>query len=376
MLADLFKPAWKSNSVEKRLKAIAAFDSENLGHQKILAQMASDDKDVTVCVAAIQKLKSAPALHEISLKHGNDKKTETVCTAASKRLDEFMGESASLNPQEFDDILKRYPELSVRVAAHAETAAVRDQAIQGLSSDQLLKVLSATVFTDSRQQIAKMLTGIVALESARKIMRGKDKNAERLIKTKIEEFKGQERKQAENVDTVIELIEEVEYLSSRDDWLPEFMPRSVAHCKRWDSLDFEIDNELKLRYQAARNILDAQYQERLTVKVTQQSQQEIVDELQALLVNVADRDLKKSIDQLSETHEKRDHLSFNWESLALKSEPDHGLQNQYQKMIAALKSATQLVDQIAPIFSQEFPQGNATEETDSTQTNQIGRAHV
>jgi len=140
MLADLFKPAWKSNSVEKRLKAIAAFDSENLGHQKILAQMASDDKDVTVCVAAIQKLKSAPALHEISLKHGNDKKTETVCTAASKRLDEFMGESASLNPQEFDDILKRYPELSVRVAAHAETATVRNQAIQGLSSDQLLKV--------------------------------------------------------------------------------------------------------------------------------------------------------------------------------------------------------------------------------------------
>ena len=27
MLADLFKPAWKSSSVDKRLKAVAAMDS-------------------------------------------------------------------------------------------------------------------------------------------------------------------------------------------------------------------------------------------------------------------------------------------------------------------------------------------------------------
>ncbi len=72
MLADFFKPAWKSNSAEKRLKAIAAMDSENTEQQKILAQMASDDEDVTICIAAIQKLSSAPALHEISLKHEND----------------------------------------------------------------------------------------------------------------------------------------------------------------------------------------------------------------------------------------------------------------------------------------------------------------
>ncbi len=369
MLADLFKPAWKSNSVEKRLKAIAAFDSENPEHQKNLAQMASNDDDATVCIAAINKLMSAPALHEISLKHGNDNKTETVSAAASKRLDELIGESASLNPQEFDDILRRYPELSVRVAAHAETAAVRDQAIQGLSSHQLLNVLSASVFTDSRQQIAKMLTGIDTLESARKILRGKDKNAERIIKTKIDEFRSLERKHSENLVTVNELIEEVEYLSSRDEWLPEFMPRCLAHCKRWDSLDFEIESELKQRYQVARNILDAQYKERLTVKVTQESQHEIVYELQVLLEHVADRDLETSIQLLSETQEKRDDIRFNWESLALISEPDYGLQNQYQKMIAVLKSVIQLVVQVAPLFPQVFPQGNATRETDSEETN-------
>ncbi len=183
---------------------------------------------------------------------------------ASKRLDGLMRESASLDPQEFAEILKRYPELNIRVAAHAELAKVRNQAIQELSTDQLLQVLSETTYTDSRQQIANMLQDVESLESARKIMRGKDKNAERIVKTKLDEFRKQEREQAENVATVNKLIEEVEYLSSRDDWLPEFMPRCIAHCKRWDSLDFEIESELKQRYQVARDNLDTQYQQRLT----------------------------------------------------------------------------------------------------------------
>ncbi|MEB8433218.1 DUF349 domain-containing protein [Cocleimonas sp. KMM 6892] len=367
MLADLFRPAWKSKSVEKRLKAIAAFDSNNKEHQEKLVQLATNDVDVNVCIAAIQQLKSAPALHEISLQHGNDKKTQTVCSAAAKRLDDLMGESASLNPQEFDDMLKRYPELSVRVAAHAETPEVREQAIQGLPSQQLIEVLSATAFTDSRQQIAKMLTGIETLESARKIIRGKDKNAERIIKTKIDECRELERQQTEKLETVNELIEEVEYLSSRDDWLPEFMPRCVAHCKRWDNLDFEISSESKQRYQAARNILDAQYKDRLTVKVTQESQQEIVDELKSLLENVADRDLETSIELLAETKEKHEDMRFNWDSLALISSPDFGLLNDYQQMIAALKSAIQLVEQVVPLFSQGSTQENADSEKDETE---------
>jgi len=356
MLTDFFKPSWKSNSVDKRLKAIAAMDSENLEQQKILAQLASDDKNVAVCIAAIQSLSSAPALYEISLKHGSD--NEIVRKAASNRLDELMGESASLKPQQFDELLKIYPELKVRIAAHAELTDVRNQAIQGLSAEQLLEVLSVTVYSDSRQKIANMLLDFETLESARKIMRGKDKNAERIIKSKIDEFRVQERQQVENLNTVIELTEEAEYLSSRDDWLPDFMSRCLAHCSRWDGLDFEIEIELKQRYQVARNILDTHYQDRITVEKTKQSQQEIVDELQTLLQIIADLDLQRSIDQFFETHEKCDSIISSWKSLALTSAPDQSGNDQYLKMIAALKSTTQLVEQIAPLFPKESKMTN------------------
>ena len=359
MLADLFKPAWKSGSVEKRLKAIAAMDSANLEQQKILDQLASDDEDATICIAAIQKLSSAPALHQISLKHAND----TVRTEASNRLNELMGESASLSPQQFDDILKLYPELKVRVAAHAEAAAVRNQAIQGMSAEQLLEVLLETTYTDSRQQIANMLLDVESLDSARKVMRGKDKNAERIVKTKLDEFRRQEREQAENLVTVNELIEEVEYLSSRDG-LPEFKTRCQAHCNRWDNLDVEIDNELKQRYQAARSVLDTRYQELVSIEKAKQSQQEKVDELQSLLKAVARRDLKNAINQLSETYAKRDQIISSWQSLALITIPEQRLSDQYLEMKAALQVATQFVEKIDPLFSQEQ---NTTQDNISAQ---------
>ncbi len=125
MLADLFKPAWKSSSVEKRLKAISAMDSASSEKQKILTQLATDDEDVSICIAAIQKLTSAAVLHEMSIKHSND----SVRVAAEKRLNELMAAGSYLNEDQCRNLLKRYPELTVRIATHAEHSSVRTEAI-------------------------------------------------------------------------------------------------------------------------------------------------------------------------------------------------------------------------------------------------------
>ena len=114
MLDDLFKPGWKSSSAEKRLRAIAAMDSASSEGQKILAQLA-DDEDASICIAAIQKLMSAAVLHEISKKHAND----PVRLEAEKRLDALICAGSSLNTDQYSDLLNRYPELTVRIAAYA-----------------------------------------------------------------------------------------------------------------------------------------------------------------------------------------------------------------------------------------------------------------
>jgi exonuclease SbcC len=360
MLPDLFKPGWKSRSVEIRRKAITEMDSTSAENQKILFHLATDDEDNSIRIAATQQLTSAAALHELSIKVSNG----AVRIEAENRLNELLSTNHALDEEQYRDLLKRYPELQLRIAAYADLSSVRKEAIQALSSRQLLEVLGATVYMDSRQIISENLSDIEDLDSARKIMRGKDKNAERIIKTKIDAFRSLERQQAENLDRVEQLIEEVEYLASHD-WLPEFKLRCLAHQQQWDSLEFDIDDDSRQRYQMSRKIVDTCYEQQRTIEQTRQSQQELVRKLEALLQITAGRDLAGSIEALSETRSQQQKLSSGWQTLAEITPPERLILNQYDNMLMALHSATQFVTKAADLVR------NAVE--DSSQDGDTGR---
>jgi len=356
MLTDLFKPAWKSRSVDKRLKAIAAMDSASPEKQKILTQLATDDADVSICFAAIQKLTSAAILHEMSVKHNKN----SVRAEAEKRLNALMATGSSLNEEQYHELLNCYPALTVRIAIHAGLASVRTEAIQILPPSQLLEVLGLSVYTDSRQLIAERLTIIEAniemnietLESARKLVRGKDKNAERILKTKIDECRKQQRQHAQNLAALEKLCEEIEYLASRD-WRAEFKDKLLVHQKHWDELDFEIDPDTNRRYQTARKIVDSRFEQQSVIEQALQSQQQLVDEFEVYLSKVAGRDITSFIESLAETKIRQDQFDSNWQQLAVKAQPNLVLHDQYDNMIHALLSATRLVFQAADLLPSE-----------------------
>ena len=347
MLTDLFKPDWKSRSVEKRRKAIIEMDNSDAGHQKILLQLATDDEDVSVKIAAIRQLTSATALHELSLKIPDD----AVRTEAENRVNELLGMTHILDEEQYSDLLKRFPELQLRVAAHADLSSIRTETIQTLSRGQLLEVLGVTVYTDSRQLISEKLSDIEDLESARKIMRGKDKNAERIIKAKIDAFRSHERQQAENLARVAKLIEEAEYLSIHD-WLPEFKARCLAHRRQWDSLEFDIDDDSRQRYQKAREIVDTHYEQQRIIEQTRQAQQQLVSKLEALLQITTVRDLDGSIEALPESQSQQQQISSAWQALTEITPPDKLILNQYDKMLSAMHSATQFVVKVADLVQE------------------------
>ncbi len=348
MITDLFKPAWKSSSVEKRMRAISQMDSASSEKQEILTQLAADDEDASICIAAIHKLTSAALLHEISINHSS----HSARAEAEKRLDGLMAENSFLTKDQYRDLLNRYPELELRIAAHAELSSVRTEAILNLSTNQLLDVLAVTVYMDSRQLVAEKLTNIEALESARKMLRGKDKKAERILKAKIDEFRRQQRQHAENLATVEKLTEEVEYLVSRD-WRPEFKAKLLVHRKHWDKLDFEIDPESNQRYQTARNIIDSRFEEQSMIEQTVQSQQQLILEVEAFLQNIKSRELTSFIASLTETLTRQDKFDSSWQQLASKTRPNLVIIDQYDKMLSAIKSASQLVLHSADILQDE-----------------------
>ena len=362
MLDNLFKPAWKSSSVEKRLKAISAMDSASLEKQKILAQLAADDVDISVCIAAIQKLTSVATLHEISIKHDND----SVRAEAEKRLNALISAGASLDEDAYRDLLKQYPALTVRVAAFAELASVRTEAIQSLAENQLVEVLGLTVYTDSRKLIAEKLTNteanIEALESARKMLRGKDKNAERLIKTKIDDFRRQEKQHVENLATVEKLIKDIEYLASHD-WRAEFKAKLQVNRNSWDELDFEIEPDTNQRYQTARQIIDARFEQQNIIEQAKQSQQQLLDDLDAFLRDISGRDLTSLLEAHAETSTKSDQFSVSWQQYAINNQPELVTDELVKKKLSALRSANQLVLKAADIL-QEKPSAES-DETDA-----------
>ncbi|MFT5502819.1 MAG: exonuclease SbcC [Gammaproteobacteria bacterium] len=338
ILPNLFKPAWQSPSVEKRLSAIAGLQTDNKEHQQVLLQLASEDADDSVRIAAMQRLADVVALNGLSIKNADS----AVGVAVEKRLDELMTTGQSIDEAQYRNLLASCPELQVRIATHANFSSIRTQAIQNLLSEQLLDVLGATIYTDCRQLISEQLLDIEDLESARKIMRGKDKNAERIIKAKIDTLRQHERELAENKSWVEKLIEEVEYLAAHD-WLPEFQGRYRAHRQQWDNLAFEIEDEHKQRYQLARKLVDSLYQRQQEIERTRQSQGQLAGELEALLKIITARDIATSVEVQSEMQSQLQQTRSSWQALEEITAADQSVRLQYRKMFDAIQSATQFV---------------------------------
>ncbi len=336
MLSNLFKPAWQSDSIEKRLKAIAELQSDNAEHQQVLSQLASNDSDVSIRIAAVQRLTDVAALHELLIKMSGD----SVAVAAEKRVDELLATDSALDEAQCHDLLASYPELQQRIAVHAHANSIRMAAIENLPDEQLLEVLAATVYSDCRQFIADRLTVIEDLESARKILRGKDKKAERIIKTKIDAIRAHQRQLAENKSRLEKLIEEVEYLAVHD-WLPEFGARCRTHRQMWDALEFEIGDDDRQRYQMAREVVDANYEQQRIIEQTRQTQQQHSAESEALLQVIAGKGISAWVESLSETKVRLLQLDTNWKTLADIATPDQSLLEQHEKLFSAMQSASE-----------------------------------
>lgn len=357
MLENLFKPDLKSSSIEKRLKAVSELDGAAMENQEILTQLATEDEDISVRLAAIQKLNSAAVLYEMS----KNASGESIRQAAEKRFNEVLTSKYILDEEQYQDLLDRYPELILRIAAHAGLSSVRDRIIETLAAPQLLEILGTTGYTNTRQLIAEKLTDIDDLGSAIKVLHGKDKTAESILKAKIDEFRKQEQQQARNLKTVEELIERAEQLASQP-WQPGFKYEIIVNRQQWDKLDFEIGAHLLERYRAARAILDARYEEHDVIEQVRQSQEQLVAEIEAWLRDMAAKDLAGSIDDLAGAQAMREQFRSKWRELSATNPPDPATQDKFDKLIAVMQSAIRLTGQAAELLRASRNEGAGREE--------------
>ncbi len=349
MLTSLFKPAWQSRSTEKRLKAVTTMDHTRPEKQQILAQLATDDENISIRLAAIQKITSVSVLSAILQNHSS----KPTHIEAEKRLEELITTNLSLDENQYHDLLHHCPQLAGHIATHVKLASVRISAIKILPPDKLLAILEQSIYTDTRQCIADQLayseTDIKILESARKILHGKDKKAERILRHKIDDCKKWTRQQAENLTCTQKLTEEIEFMASRD-WRPEFKAKLIFNRQQWGKLDFDIDQQLLQRYRTARSMVDARFEQQCIIEQTHQSQQQLITDTEIFLQTIAAQTITELASTQAAILARQTQLHTNWQQLAEKNQPDISMQNNVERIFTALQSVYQLLSHAADVL--------------------------
>lgn len=332
-LGGLFQPAWKSRSADKRLAAVARLDGDDPKNREILQQLARDPDD-SVGVAAIRRIGDLAELNRLLAEPPG----EAHRIAARNRFSELLGDGEAVDEDATIARLADMPERAAEFAAHASFESVRHQALGALAAGQWPAILEDTPHTDTRQWIVQRLESLDDLLAARKLLRGKDKNAERLLKERIDAIRRDQREQQERVASAQALIEQAKYLSSHED-VPNYCPRVSELEDAWAKIEGGVDAALREQFaraaQRMRECLARQQQlERIATR-----QGAMLAELETAIDEVRQLDLGQLPGQADEIRARATRLAAEWTEQGAQQAPEPDAAERFEQLNAALHSA-------------------------------------
>lgn len=244
----LLKAAWQSESADKRLQAIQKMDASDAANQTILLNLASSDSESNVRHSAISQLNSPSDIFNISQTHAD----ESTRSFAESALHQLIGAKSSLTEEQFQQLLSNHSELKIPIAKFCPNSNIRLEILKTLSHSEQVDIIADIEYSETRQLIAEKLTDISALERARSLLKGKDKRAEKIIRTKLQEHQIIQKQEEENYSVTLEICEKMEYVASHSSH-QDFQAMFNIWSQRWESLKSIPDEELSNRYQKAFN---------------------------------------------------------------------------------------------------------------------------
>jgi len=307
MLNTFFKSGWQSDSAEKRIQSIDKMNPLSEDSQRILETLAEQDKDTHVRKAALEKLANPALVFQISQSH-HDEATRDHATSA---LSVLVGAKSELTEAEFRQLIANHPELTESVAQYCPHSDLRNEIIQRLSEPEQAALIARVEYSETRQAIAQQLTSTKDLELARKLVRGKDKNAEKIIKGKLDVLHAQQRQEHENRQTADAICEKMEYLATHD-WRAEFKTQYSIWSQRWEALAFTPDSETQKRYTVNSEKVAEDVARETAIEDALFSQKTTARELEAYCHTISSLNTTQLIEQKSTTAKKLEQAQIKW----------------------------------------------------------------
>ena len=312
MLKGLFKSGWKSDSVEKRLRFIADINVSVSANQKILEKLVANDIDTSVRHAALAKISDPQVLYNLWQSHESiNKIDDTKNRQYAETAFRHLLQSGKFTEADFKTFLANNPKSNLIIAKYCPLPDIRKEILISLDESEQASIISDIAYSVTRVMVAENIHSIDSLEIARKNLKGRDKNAEKIIKAKIDSFHAKQKLELENTALVRSIREEMEALARYVEWDDRIKVKFFSITKRWDTLDFDPSEEEKALYNEAFTKVSANVKHNLAMTLSQESQEKIVNTLEALCANVAAYPLDKL---LSESTVLTDELSdFSWQ---------------------------------------------------------------
>lgn len=277
MLQGFLKPAWQSKSTEKRRSAIIKMDASNKENQTIFATLANQDPSKDVQLECIKKLNDLSALFELS----QSSTDSDIKVTAKEALAAQIGQNSSADEEKLSGLLSKHPTASTVLIEVAPFPKLRHSLVEQQDEMSLAAIIAGVNYAETRSVIAERIVDIRALELARKNLKGKDKKAERIIRSKLEVIRTTQKHVEANQIAADELLSNMEFIATHPQWRSEFKARFELYNSRWVVLDPTINNDTVERFEEFQKTAQAKVDDQDFIEQTQAQQLLLVEKLEA-----------------------------------------------------------------------------------------------
>ena len=233
LIQKLFKPKWQHAKAEVRLSALASLDD-----QAILLQLAQQDPDQDVKLAALKKLQDPDQL----IGFFNHSSSTLKETALKRFLTTLLGFEHTADQIKSVASLNESQRL-MQIATYADDETLRQAALNQIKDEaSLYDFILASPSAKARHLAAQRIERADYLDNLQKVFKGKDKSLVKLAKEKRQVQLQQAQAEADAQAAVQKILDQAEHLSKAA-FSPTYAAQ-LAHLKQsWPKLTNTSDTQ-------------------------------------------------------------------------------------------------------------------------------------
>ena len=334
MLNTLFKPAWQSKSIEKRLQFVNDIQEPSNDDLEILKKLIHTDEELSIREAALDKISEPALIFDVIKKH-NDAQTRDKAISVFGQL---IGPKSKLSEQEFKTLITQHPETTLSIAKSCPHSELRLEIIEKLSLNEQVDLLAEVDYSETRLFIAEKIESEELLEKARKNLKGKDKNAEKIIKNKLHAIHTKIKQDEENLEKSESLCDTMEYLAAQTDWRSEFNDRYYQCEREWNALDFTPGDYLIQRYTTAKRDAKTTLNTQEALDEAQKIQSTVANRLTSECKNIAAYTIEEFLAQTENLNKLVTEHKSNWTSSIEVCKPENNLWKNFEASSKSIES--------------------------------------